>query len=78
MESEMFEDKLARVMKLVEQRNKINAELAELLGTGTPSKRGRPRKEQGNGSSTENAPTGHGAGAGLATGQSTGSGPEAG
>jgi hypothetical protein len=42
----MLEEKLARVRKLMEQREKIDAELAGMLGMSTAPKRGRPRKEQ--------------------------------
>jgi len=45
----MIEEKIARVKKLIEQREKIDAELAGLFGMAGQSKRGRPRKEQGNG-----------------------------
>ena len=49
----MLEEKLTRIKKLMEQRDKINAELAELVGMSAAAKRGRPRKEQSDGSSAE-------------------------
>ena len=44
----MLEEKLARIKKLMEQRDKINAELAEMVGMNAPTKRGRPRKDHDN------------------------------
>jgi len=52
----MLEEKLARVKRLMEQREKIDAELAGMLGVSTAPKRGRRRKDQANGSVTEPAP----------------------
>jgi hypothetical protein len=52
----MLEEKLARVRKLMEQREKIDAELAGMLGMSTAPKRGRPRKDQANGGAPEPAP----------------------
>jgi hypothetical protein len=52
----MLEEKLARVKKLMEQREKIDAELAGMLGLSTAPKRGRPRKDQTNGGAPEPAP----------------------
>ena len=45
----MIEEKIARVKTLIEQREKIDAELASLFGISEQAKRGRPRKEQGSG-----------------------------
>lgn len=53
MEGLMLDEKVARVRKLIEQRDKINAELATLLGVSEPSRRGRPRKPAVN----DDAPT---------------------
>lgn len=72
----MFEEKLTRIKKLMEQRDKINAELAELVGMSTQAKRGRPRKEQGDGSS-ESVSTGHGVSVGMSTSQPTSNRSEA-
>jgi len=54
----MIEEKISRVKKLIEQRERIDAELASLFGISEQAKRGRPRKEQGSGSgaSTEQRP----------------------
>lgn len=41
----MLDEKIARVKALIEQRETIDAELAELLGILPKAKRGRPRKE---------------------------------
>lgn len=40
----MIEEKIARVKKLIEQREAIDAELATLFNVST-AKRGRPRKD---------------------------------
>jgi hypothetical protein len=44
----MIEEKIARVKTLIQKREEIDAELASLFGGEAP-KRGRPRKEPGNG-----------------------------
>lgn len=49
----MLEEKLVRIKKLMEQREKIDAELGEMLGISNAPKRGRPRKEQGDGAPAE-------------------------
>jgi hypothetical protein len=43
----MIEEKIARAKSLIEQREKIDAELASLFGLSDQPRRGRPRKEQG-------------------------------
>ena len=45
----MIDEKIARVKTLIQQREKIDAELASLFGMTEQAKRGRPRKEPGNG-----------------------------
>jgi hypothetical protein len=45
----MIEEKIARVKTLIQKREEIDAELASLFGMAEQSKRGRPRKEPGNG-----------------------------
>ena len=52
----MLEEKLARIKKLMEQRDKIDAELALLFGMSDQPRRGRPRKEQGNGATLAQTP----------------------
>ncbi|RXH12331.1 hypothetical protein EAS56_17640 [Bradyrhizobium guangzhouense] len=42
----MIDEKIARVKKLIEQREAIDAELASIFNMAT-TKRGRPRKESG-------------------------------
>jgi hypothetical protein len=66
----MLEEKLARVKKLMEQREKIDAELAGMLGMSTAPRRGRPRKEQGSGA--DGGMTGEAAGMSSSKSQSTG------
>jgi hypothetical protein len=41
----VIEEKIARVKKLIEQRERLTLELAGLLGMNEPSRRGRPRKD---------------------------------
>ena len=72
----MIDERIARVKKLIEQREKIDAELAEIFGLSNAPKRGRPRKEQGDGSS-ESVSTGHSVSVGMSTSQSTSNGSEA-
>jgi hypothetical protein len=45
----MIEEKIARVKTLIQKREEIDAELATLFGMTEQAKRGRPRKEPGNG-----------------------------
>jgi len=45
----MLEEKIGRVRKLLEQRDRINAELAAIMGEGQLPKRGRPRKDGNSG-----------------------------
>lgn len=52
----MLEEKIARVKKLIEQREKIDAELADMFGISNAPKRGRPRKDQQNGGADEQPP----------------------
>lgn len=43
----MLDEKIARVKDLIEKREAIDAELAQLLGVGGEQKRrGRPRKQE--------------------------------
>jgi hypothetical protein len=46
----MIEEKLARVLKLKQQRDQIDAELRSIFGMAEAPKRGRPRKELNSGS----------------------------
>ena len=41
----MIDDKIARVKKLIQQREEIDAELAAMFGGAEMPRRGRPRKE---------------------------------
>lgn len=41
----MIDGKIARVKKLIEEREAIDAELGAIFGLGQSTKRGRPRKE---------------------------------
>ena len=41
----MIDSKIARVKKLIEEREAIDAELGAIFGLGQSSKRGRPRKD---------------------------------
>lgn len=52
----MIDEKIARVKALIQKREEIDAELAAIFGMSAPSKRGRPRKEQGNGGEPEQRP----------------------
>jgi hypothetical protein len=38
---------LEKVKSLISERERIDHELAEIFGTATPTRRGRPRKEAG-------------------------------
>ena len=51
----MLEEKIARAKKLLEQRDKIEAELASIFGLANAPKRGRPRKDQADGGGAEPA-----------------------
>jgi hypothetical protein len=66
----MLEEKIAHVKKLLEQRDKIEAELASIFGLANAPKRGRPRKEQGSGA--DGSMTGETAGMSSSKTQSTG------
>ena len=44
----MIDDKITRVKELIRKREEIDAELNALFGGAEPTRRGRPRKEQGN------------------------------
>ena len=41
----MLDDKIARVKKLIEKREEIDAELSQLLGLAEKPRRGRPPKD---------------------------------
>lgn len=41
----MIDDKIARVKKLISQREEIDAELATIFGIVQQQRRGRPRKD---------------------------------
>ena len=45
----MFDDKLTRARRLIEQRDQIDQELRVLFGELPQQKRGRPRKDKDNG-----------------------------
>ena len=66
----MLEEKIARVKKLLDQRDKIEAELASIFGLAHAPKRGRPRKEHGGGA--DGGMTGETAGVSSSKTQSTG------
>lgn len=54
----MIDEKIARVKKLIEQREKIDAELTALFGGTETPRRGRPRKEPaGDADSETSSPT---------------------
>ena len=42
----MIDEKIARVKTLIQKREEIDAELAEIFGLAERPKRGRPRKEE--------------------------------
>jgi hypothetical protein len=42
----VLDEKIARVKELIEKRETIDAELAQLLGIEAKKPRGRPRKEE--------------------------------
>ena len=69
----MLEEKLARVKKLMEQREKIDAELAGMLGMSTAPKRGRPRKGQESAGEKMSGES-HSHSIGWSTSESTGTG----
>jgi hypothetical protein len=73
----MIDERIARVKKLIEQREKIDAELLHLFGINEPSKRGRPRKEQAGGANSETVSNGHSVSVDLSSSQSTSNGSEA-
>ena len=51
----MIDEKIARVKKLIEQREKIDAELTALFGGTETPRRGRPRKEPAGDAESETA-----------------------
>jgi len=51
----MIDDKIARVKKLIQQREAIDAELAAIFGLADAPRRGRPRKDPST-ASLEEAP----------------------
>jgi hypothetical protein len=48
-----LDSKLERIRDLIDTKEKVDAELQQLLGGGEPPRRGRPRKETNNGSGSE-------------------------
>ena len=72
----MLEDKLARVRKLMAERDKIDAELSAMFGMAASVRRGRPRKDQGS-TSSEGVSISHSEGVSWPSGQSTGNGSDA-
>lgn len=59
----MIDAKIARVKKLIEEREAIDAELGAIFGLGQSSKRGRPRKDsQTEGAQSAQAPEDEGPG----------------
>jgi hypothetical protein len=48
-----LDTKLERIRDLIDTKEKVDAELDQLLGVGDAPRRGRPRKEPTNGSGSE-------------------------